>query len=101
MSKGLFKFNLAEVAACEVASRPTPSGTWRMVPAIGEFDMINDPVVHECSTIINPMIVEGQLIGGIAQGLGGALFACVASNGPFARPNILCLIYSAARTAAA
>jgi aerobic carbon-monoxide dehydrogenase large subunit len=62
-----------------------------MVPAIGEFDMINDPVVHECSTIINPMIVEGQLIGGIAQGLGGALFACVA----------LCLIYSAARTAAA
>jgi hypothetical protein len=29
------------------------------------------------------------------------LFACVASNGPFARPNILCLIYSAARTAAA
>ena len=72
-----------------------------MVPAIGEFDMINDPVVHECSTIINPMIVEGQLIGGIAKGLGGALFACVASNGPFARPNILCLIYSAARTAAA
>ena len=43
--------------------------------------MINDPAVHECSTIINPMIVEGQLIGGIAQGLGGALFACLASNG--------------------
>jgi carbon-monoxide dehydrogenase large subunit len=31
-------------------------------------------VVHDCGTVINPMIVEGQVIGGIAQGLGGTLF---------------------------
>ena len=30
--------------------------------------------VHDCGQIINPMIVEGQIHGGIAQGLGQALF---------------------------
>ena len=30
-------------------------------------------VVHDCGTLINPMIVEGQVHGGIAQGLGGTL----------------------------
>ena len=29
---------------------------------------------HDCGTVINPMIVEGQIHGGAAQGLGGALF---------------------------
>jgi aerobic carbon-monoxide dehydrogenase large subunit len=30
--------------------------------------------VHDCGVMINPMIVEGQVLGGMAQGLGGALF---------------------------
>ncbi len=30
-------------------------------------------VVHDCGTIVNPMIVEGQIHGGVAQGLGAAL----------------------------
>ena len=34
--------------------------------------------VHDCGQIINPMIVEGQIHGGIAQGLGQALFEQVA-----------------------
>ena len=29
---------------------------------------------HDCGQMINPMIVEGQLVGGIAHGLGNALF---------------------------
>jgi carbon-monoxide dehydrogenase large subunit len=29
--------------------------------------------VEDCGTVINPMLVEGQLAGGLAQGLGGAL----------------------------
>lgn len=28
--------------------------------------------VHDCGNMINPMIVEGQIMGGIAQGVGGA-----------------------------
>jgi carbon-monoxide dehydrogenase large subunit len=31
-------------------------------------------VAHDCGTVINPLIVEGQVHGGVAQGVGGALF---------------------------
>jgi CO/xanthine dehydrogenase Mo-binding subunit len=30
--------------------------------------------VHDCGNMINPMIVEGQVMGGLAQGIGGALY---------------------------
>ena len=30
--------------------------------------------IHDCGNMINPMIVEGQVMGGIAQGIGGALY---------------------------
>jgi CO/xanthine dehydrogenase Mo-binding subunit len=31
-------------------------------------------VQHDCGTIVNPLIVEGQIHGGVAQGVGGALY---------------------------
>jgi carbon-monoxide dehydrogenase large subunit len=31
-------------------------------------------VVHDCGRAINPLVVEGQVIGGIAHGIGNALF---------------------------
>lgn len=31
-------------------------------------------VVHDCGRVINPMVVEGQIHGGIAQGIGGACY---------------------------
>jgi carbon-monoxide dehydrogenase large subunit len=31
-------------------------------------------VVHDCGKIINPMILEGQIQGGVAQGIGGAFY---------------------------
>jgi CO/xanthine dehydrogenase Mo-binding subunit len=31
-------------------------------------------VVHDCGKIINPMILEGQVRGGVAQGIGGAFY---------------------------
>jgi carbon-monoxide dehydrogenase large subunit len=31
-------------------------------------------VVHDCGTLINPLIVEGQVRGGVAQGIGNAFF---------------------------
>jgi carbon-monoxide dehydrogenase large subunit len=31
-------------------------------------------VAHDCGKVINPLIVEGQVHGGVAQGVGGALF---------------------------
>jgi CO/xanthine dehydrogenase Mo-binding subunit len=32
-------------------------------------------VVHDCGKLINPMLVEGQVQGGVAQGIGNASFA--------------------------
>jgi CO/xanthine dehydrogenase Mo-binding subunit len=31
-------------------------------------------VVHDCGRLINPMIVEGQVHGGVAQGIGNAFY---------------------------
>jgi carbon-monoxide dehydrogenase large subunit len=31
-------------------------------------------VQHDCGTVVNPTIVEGQIHGGVAQGVGGALY---------------------------
>jgi carbon-monoxide dehydrogenase large subunit len=31
-------------------------------------------VSEDCGVMINPMIVQGQIAGGVAQGIGGALF---------------------------
>jgi carbon-monoxide dehydrogenase large subunit len=31
-------------------------------------------VAHDCGVVVNPMLVEGQVIGGTVQGIGGGLF---------------------------
>ncbi len=31
-------------------------------------------VVHDCGRVINPMILEGQIVGGVAQGIGNAFY---------------------------
>ncbi|MGK5112530.1 aerobic carbon-monoxide dehydrogenase large subunit [Geodermatophilus sp. CPCC 205506] len=43
-------------------------------PATWEIDVVKYAVVHDCGNIVNPMIVEGQVQGGVAQGVGGALY---------------------------
>jgi aerobic carbon-monoxide dehydrogenase large subunit len=40
---------------------------------MGEIEIEDYVVVHDCGVIVNPMIVDGQIHGGVAQGLGGAL----------------------------
>ena len=42
-------------------------------PESGKIILQRYIVVHDCGTMINPTIVEGQLQGGIAQGIGGSL----------------------------
>jgi aerobic carbon-monoxide dehydrogenase large subunit len=39
----------------------------------GEVKILRYVGVHDCGQIINPKLVEGQILGGIAQGLGQAL----------------------------
>ena len=43
-------------------------------PLTWEIAIEQYAVVHDCGNIINPMIVEGQVHGGVAQGVGGALY---------------------------
>ncbi|WP_107768218.1 aerobic carbon-monoxide dehydrogenase large subunit [Nocardioides terrigena] len=43
-------------------------------PDTAEVRILRYAVVHDCGRIINPMIVEGQIHGGVAQGVGGALY---------------------------
>ena len=66
-----------------------PSGTFSYAahvcrvavdPNTGLVDVERYAVVHDCGTIVNPTIVEGQIHGGIAQGLGSALLEQVTYN---------------------
>jgi carbon-monoxide dehydrogenase large subunit len=43
-------------------------------PLTAEITILKYVVVHDCGHLINPMIVEGQIHGGVAQGVGGALY---------------------------
>lgn len=43
-------------------------------PETAEIKILRYAVVHDCGTLINPQIVEGQIHGGVAQGVGGALY---------------------------
>lgn len=42
--------------------------------ATGRVEVVNYTAVDDCGNVVNPMIVDGQIHGGIIQGLGQALF---------------------------
>ena len=43
-------------------------------PALGAVELLDYVVVEDGGTLVNPMIVDGQVYGGTAQGIGTALF---------------------------
>ena len=43
-------------------------------PGTGQVRVLRYLVAYEVGRAVNPMLVEGQLRGGVAQGLGGSLF---------------------------
>jgi aerobic carbon-monoxide dehydrogenase large subunit len=44
----------------------------------GRVGIGNYAVAHDCGVVVNPMLVEGQIMGGAAQGLGGILSEAIA-----------------------
>lgn len=40
----------------------------------GQFHFLRYCIVEDCGTMINPRVVEGQVHGGVAQGIGGAAY---------------------------
>jgi aerobic carbon-monoxide dehydrogenase large subunit len=60
-----------------------PGSTWaagchaayvRIDPKTFRLEILKYVVVHDCGRLINPMVVEGQIEGGVAQGIGGAFY---------------------------
>jgi aerobic carbon-monoxide dehydrogenase large subunit len=47
-------------------------------PETGRVGVDNYAVAHDCGVVVNPMLVEGQVMGGAAQGLGGILCEAIA-----------------------
>ncbi|WP_034271248.1 aerobic carbon-monoxide dehydrogenase large subunit [Haloechinothrix halophila] len=43
-------------------------------PDTAEIKILRYCVVHDCGHVVNPLIVEGQIHGGVAQGVAGALY---------------------------
>jgi carbon-monoxide dehydrogenase large subunit len=43
-------------------------------PETGGVEILDYVVTEDAGTLVNPMIVDGQIIGGTAQGIGSALF---------------------------
>jgi carbon-monoxide dehydrogenase large subunit len=42
--------------------------------ATGDLKILQYVVQHDCGTMVNPTVVEGQIRGGVAQGIGGAFY---------------------------
>ncbi len=68
---------LKESAFYDPANFTFPAGTYicevEVDPDTGEVDIVQFSASDDFGTIINPMIVEGQVHGGIAQGIGQAM----------------------------
>ncbi|MCI0685930.1 MAG: xanthine dehydrogenase family protein molybdopterin-binding subunit [Sporichthyaceae bacterium] len=43
-------------------------------PQTADIRVLRYAVVHDCGNVVNPRILEGQIHGGVAQGVGGALY---------------------------
>ncbi|MEQ9638769.1 MAG: xanthine dehydrogenase family protein molybdopterin-binding subunit [Alphaproteobacteria bacterium] len=56
----------------------TAAGVHAMIVAVDPETMMIEiekyVVVHDCGTVLNPMILAGQVTGGVAQGIGNAWF---------------------------
>ena len=60
-----------------------PGSTWasgchaayvRVDPKTFRLEILKYVVVHDCGRVINPLVVQGQIEGGLAQGIGGAFY---------------------------
>jgi carbon-monoxide dehydrogenase large subunit len=56
----------------------TANGVHAMIvevdPDTFDLKILKYAVVHDCGTVINPLILEGQIHGGVAQGIGNAFY---------------------------
>jgi carbon-monoxide dehydrogenase large subunit len=69
---------LEELVAFEPPNFTYPFGVHVAVvevdPETGHARLVRMVAVDDCGTVLNPMLVEGQMHGGLAQGVGAALY---------------------------
>jgi carbon-monoxide dehydrogenase large subunit len=69
---------LDAVAVFEYAGTAHASGCHAAVIAVdvatGIIRVLDYAVTHDCGRVANPLLVDGQIMGGVVQGLGAALF---------------------------
>src|ERR1700740_3447082 len=56
-----------------VFSYATHAAVVAVDPETGAIELIDFAVAEDCGTMVNPMLVEGQIRGGVAQGIGTAM----------------------------
>ena len=57
-----------------VFSYATHAAVIAVDPQTGAAELMDYAVVEDCGNVVNPMIVDGQIVGGVAQGIGTALY---------------------------
>ncbi|OLF06058.1 hypothetical protein BLA60_33485 [Actinophytocola xinjiangensis] len=50
------------------------AATVEVDPETGQIRILRYVIGHDCGTVINPMLVDGQVLGGFAHGIGNALY---------------------------
>ncbi len=50
------------------------AGVVAVDPQLGHVEILDYVIVEDCGRMVNPMVVEGQTIGGVAQGIGTAMY---------------------------
>ena len=71
--------------ACATYTNSSHAAVVAVDTETGVVTVLQYLVTHDCGTVINPTIVEGQIHGGVAQGIGGTLYEHNA-YGPEATP---------------
>ena len=64
---------LVRQRAAELSRTAATSARWRSIPKPARSRVVRYAAVDDVGRVINPMICEGQIHGGVAQGIGQAL----------------------------
>jgi carbon-monoxide dehydrogenase large subunit len=62
------------INACAAWANATHAAVVKVDVETGRVDILDYVVAHDCGPMINPVIVDGQIVGGVMHGIGGAMY---------------------------
>ena len=65
---------IAPIPTPELSATPRMRPSSRSIRRSGDVEILDYVVVEDGGKLVNPMVVDGQILGGIAQGIGTALY---------------------------